>query len=159
MSVRDALAKRASSVCVATRGAPGLARGVTLTSVIGLAIEPPLLGFALACGGRSFGGLLTGDRLGITVLAAGQESIAIQCAARDRGPLAEGLVERDANGTPTVARGAASFRVTVLRQVPAGDHAFIVARIDAAAHTPADPLLYYDRGYRTVHVPLLERTA
>jgi flavin reductase (DIM6/NTAB) family NADH-FMN oxidoreductase RutF len=147
MNLREALSRMASSVCVATAGPPGHAHGVTLTSVVGLAVDPALLGFALMKRSRMLAMLQPGSRLGIAVLAEDQQGLATGCATPGRGPVAEHLLDRDARGTPIVASGAAAFRLRVVQCVPAGDHAFVVASVEESRAGRSAPLLYFGRRF------------
>lgn len=147
MNLREALSRMASSVCVATSGPPGHAHGVTLTSVVALAVDPPLLGFALTTRSRMLAMLRPGSRLGIAVLAEDQRGLATACATPGRGPVAEHLLDRDADGTPIVEASAAAFRLRVLHRVPAGDHAFVLASVEDSRASRSAPLLYFGRRF------------
>jgi flavin reductase (DIM6/NTAB) family NADH-FMN oxidoreductase RutF len=139
----------ASSVCVITYDRSDAVHGITVTSAIPLSLDPPLMGFALAKRGGSLRQLVPGTRFGLAVLGEAQQATAMRCAASPRGPVEEQLVDRDAHGTPVLRNGAAAFRLVVEEPCDAGDHVFIVARIESGQAGRALPLLYFDRDYST----------
>ena len=152
MVLREALSRMASSVAVLTAGDTGRARGVTLTSFVGLSLSPPLAAFACNSASRMLATLSPGDMAGITVLAHDQEDVARRCAAPDRGTLAESALVRDA-GIPFIGGGIARFALRLVSRQLTGDHTLVVCEVLDAAAPAGLPLIYHHRHYGSLASP------
>ena len=146
---KDAMSRLAASVCVATvdNGIEG--RAVTITSLISLSLEPPLVAFALSNKSRTRTLLRKGVPVGISVLRADQRDLAARHAARDRrrGRLADAGHFQAWNGVWVVEGSNAWLASRMTGQVSVGDHTLYVLEVDRAGSRRGTPLVYVDRGY------------
>jgi flavin reductase (DIM6/NTAB) family NADH-FMN oxidoreductase RutF len=82
-ALRAAFSQYATGVAVATTGAPGgHPVGMTINSFSSVSLDPPLILWCLQLESASLGAFTTADHFAINLLAAGQERLARQFAAR-----------------------------------------------------------------------------
>lgn len=145
---RAVMANHAASVAVLT-AADGLSiRGVTLSSLISLSLDPPLVLFALRRG-SSMLSLLDRDPFGLTILGDSQRHIAEALARPDRPAVPARWLDcsqgrRDA---ATIAAGAVQLTAVPFGRWDAGDHVCIAARVLSAESSGRSPLLHFRRDY------------
>jgi flavin reductase (DIM6/NTAB) family NADH-FMN oxidoreductase RutF len=140
-----------ASVAVVTVDLGGQRVGLTVASLVSLALEPPLIGFAIRRDAALHELLREARELAVSVLAAGQEHLA-QHFARGVPPIAlwEAIpLREDAEGPPQLADAVAWLRGRVTDELPTGDHTFFVARVEAAEPGPphARPLVFHGQAY------------
>src|SRR5262245_44972514 len=144
---REAMAAVAASVAVLTAEVGRDIRGVTISSLISLSVDPPLVLFALKHDSTMLGHL-DRRRFGIAILAESQHRIAHHCAAGGRPPLpAAWLSARGDGAAPTVHGAAATLDVALFAKWRTGDHVVVAARVRRACVTAARPLIYHRRAY------------
>ncbi|WP_044890881.1 flavin reductase family protein [Myxococcus hansupus] len=141
---RDAMARWASGVAVvAVRDAEGL-RATTVSSFSSLSLEPPLVVVALSQASRTLTRVEAAGGFTLSVLSSAQRSISVKCA---RGELDAHLFDDDA----FVRDSLMGLSCVVHGLHRHGDHTLIVGRVTRLHEgRPQEPLLYWERGYRTV---------
>ncbi|WP_043711767.1 flavin reductase family protein [Corallococcus macrosporus] len=141
---RDAMAQWATGVAVvAMRDAEGL-RATTVSSFSSLSLEPPLVVVALSEASRTLKRVEATGRFTLSILSAAQRSISARCA---KGELDEALFDADAFVRDSLV--GLSCQVHGLHRH--GDHTLIVGRVTRLHEgRRQEPLLYWERGYRTV---------
>jgi flavin reductase (DIM6/NTAB) family NADH-FMN oxidoreductase RutF len=150
---RQTMANVAASVAVVTADVDGSVHGVTISSLISLSLDPPLVLFAL---NRSSSMLrhLAQSCFALTVLNAQQREIAAALARRDRPPVAPQWLTRVAEpGSHSVAvirDGAAWVAAKFERACPVGDHVIVIGHVLQAAGGRMPPLIYHRRSYGSV---------
>lgn len=149
-ALRDALARVAGAVSVlATRDGDGY-RGLTLTSLTSVSLEPPLV-------------LVSLDRLAQTrdlVLESGGFSVSVLSRAHDfladrfsgRAPVVDRSWREVSHfltpgGLPVLEGSLAWFECRVAQVHEAGDHDLVVGAVEACGTGPGDPLLLWDREF------------
>jgi flavin reductase (DIM6/NTAB) family NADH-FMN oxidoreductase RutF len=148
---REVMRRYPVGVTVATVEVRGTRLGLTLASLVSLALEPPLVGISVARQAafhellREAGGfaasLLAGDQLGLAQhFARGVPPIAmwqgIEVREGPRGPLLEGAV--------------GWLECELAGEVAAGDHTFFLGRVERAeSEDGRPPLLRLGGDYRT----------
>lgn len=141
----------ASSVAVVSLPETHFYVAVTISSLAAVSMTPALVSFCLSDSGSMAKKLRPGVRVGISLLAAGQEAVARRFSAPGRPP-AEWREEHD------VARwhdallfdGSSAWLVAdVLDAKQVGDHLLFVLSVVAARAGVAKALTYYDRDYGT----------
>jgi flavin reductase (DIM6/NTAB) family NADH-FMN oxidoreductase RutF len=148
---REVMRRYPVGVTVATVEVRGTRLGLTLASLVSLALEPPLVGISVARQAafhellREAGGfavsLLAGDQLGLAQhFARGVPPIAmwqgIEVREGPRGPLLEGAV--------------GWLECELVAELAAGDHTFFLARVERAESGDGrPPLLRLGGDYRT----------
>ncbi len=141
---RDALARWASGVAVlAVRDAEGV-RATTVSSFSSLSLEPPLVVVALSQASRTLQRVEATGGFTLSVLSAAQRSVSVTCAQGE--PDARlfddaAFVQDSLVGLSCVVHGLHRH----------GDHTLIVGRVTRIHEgRQQEPLLYWERGYRTV---------
>jgi flavin reductase (DIM6/NTAB) family NADH-FMN oxidoreductase RutF len=133
---------------VAATGSEGPA-GATANAVCSLSIEPMLMLACLDRGSRTLLAVQAANRFGISVLHAGQESIARAFATK--APVADkwdGVSWSERHGIPAID-DALAFVACDLRDVIAGgDHVIVTGEVTALETSAGDPLVFHDGEYR-----------
>ena len=149
--LRGVLRRFPSGVTVVTVDAGGQRLGLTVSSLVSLSLDPPLVGLAISREAAMHELLREAGGFGVSLLAAGQEWLA-QHFARGVPPIAmwHGVATAEgASGAPLLA-GALGWLECALRwDADAGTHTFFVGevlRAEAGANAP--PLLRLGGEYR-----------
>ena len=136
------------SVCVVSVDAEGRRRGVTVSTLVSLSLDPPLVGFAVADGEPLLELLPEAGGCVISLLAGGQGWLAEHFVEGAR-PVAmwHGLgAEPGASGAPLYV-GALGWLECALRDsIPVGSHTFFVCEVKRLEAGPEAPALLRTRG-------------
>ncbi|MFD8338262.1 flavin reductase family protein [Streptomyces solisilvae] len=134
-------------ICARVDGKPV---GMVASSLgTGVSFEPPMILFSAQLGSTTWPRLREQPRLGVTILARGQEAACFQLASRSRARF-EGLDITDGKGGALfVSGGAAFFECEVAAEVPAGDHGVVLLKVLRAADDPGvSPLVHHRSALR-----------
>jgi flavin reductase (DIM6/NTAB) family NADH-FMN oxidoreductase RutF len=140
--LRALLGRVPTGVAVLTVDASGQRLGLTIGSLVGLSLEPPLVGFALAKEAAMHELFREAGGGALSLLAAGQDWVA-QHFARGVPPIAmwHGIAtEPGASGAPLLVGALGWLECTLREELPAGTHTFFacdVARIEVGVDAPA----------------------
>lgn len=152
---RSAMGRFATGVTVVT------ARGrhphaMTANAVTSVSLDPPLLLVCLDQDARVHDAVLEDGRFGVSVLGVDQLRISDWLATRGRplvGQLSQvPIIIGEVLGLPLVAGSLVRLECEVEAAHPAGDHTVVIGAVrglDAGAG-PADPLVWFGGGYRTL---------
>mgnify|MGYP001202541297 CR=1 FL=1 len=144
----------ASGIAVATTASAGAYRGITLTAVMPVALDPPIIALALASDGEFLGVLQDAGRCALHILDRDQEFLAERFAGRAPVPDRRfaGIPHRVVDGLPVLEGVLAWVAGAVLRSEPWGDHVLVLLRVEGGAvHADTDdPLLSYEGRYRAL---------
>ncbi|MBB5774397.1 flavin reductase family protein [Nonomuraea jabiensis] len=153
----EAMAQLAAGVAVVTVRDGRDDLGVTVSALMSVSLEPPLLLVSLASGGYLNEVLLRQDRWAASLLSSGQAAIASRFATAGR-PSARLLLA----GTPhhrgthsgalVVEGGVAALEAETTTVVPAGDHTLFIAAVLAVPYVEPSlqPLVRLRSRYRPV---------
>lgn len=125
-----------------TVDASGQRLGLTVSSLVGLSLDPPLVGFAVSREAALHELLREAGGCAISLLAAGQEWLA-QHFALGVPPIAmwHGIAtEQGASGAPLLAGALGWLECGLREEVAAGTHTFFVcdvARVELGVDAPA----------------------
>jgi flavin reductase (DIM6/NTAB) family NADH-FMN oxidoreductase RutF len=148
-SFRHAFRQLAATVAVLTVvGRDGRPRGMTVTSMCGLSVEPPTLLVCIDRAARTHRDLMASGWFGLDILAEHQHAIAARCARTGSEKIlaADWLAEPSADGLPHLAGSVVRLGCSIDAIHPASTHDIVVGRvrtIDVDAR-PDEPLLYHD---------------
>ena len=151
---KNALASWASGVSVVTTKARGLLYGLTVSSFSSVSLVPPLVMVCLSNRNRLPLMIQDGNHFGISILSLDQQDASGYFASSGREPT-DGFVEIDGewseSGVPVV-KNAAAYVVCKLHDTSEqGDHTLIIGEvIEAKSRQGAEPLIYFNRGYRKI---------
>jgi flavin reductase (DIM6/NTAB) family NADH-FMN oxidoreductase RutF len=145
---RTVMTHHAASVAILTVADGPSVRGVTLSSLISLSLDPPLVLFALHRG-SSMLPLLDRGPFGLTVLSDSQRHIAEALARPDRPAVPTCWLECPKRGSEaaTIAAGAVQLTAALLGRWNAGDHVCISARVLSGTSNERSPLLHFRRNF------------
>lgn len=137
-------------VIVTLRAADGRLVGLTASSFNSVSLEPPLVLWSLAHASSSMPALAAGTHYAINVLAAGQQALAQQFAARGVDRFAGVAFTEGVAGAPLIAGAAATFECFNRSRYVEGDHVIFVGEVERCSHRPgAAPLLYHGGRFYT----------
>lgn len=150
----EAMAQLAAGVAVVTVRDDRDDLGVTVSAIMSVSLEPPLILVSLASRGYLAEVLLRQDRWAASLLSSGQAAMASRFALPGR-PSARLLVagaphHRGAeSGALIVEGGVAAVEAETVQVLPAGDHTLFIARVLAVPYvSAAQPLVRLRGRYR-----------
>ena len=140
-----------AGVSVVVADVDGRRAALTVSSLVSLSLDPPLVGISIAQQASLHELLRGADEWAVSILAGGQEHLA-QHFARSIPPLVlwNGIDAREDD--PRLLAGAAGWLVArTVAEHPTGDHTFFVGEVLAVEEgTAADSLTYVHRYYKAV---------
>ena len=140
-----------AGVSVVVAEVDGRRHGLTVSSLVSLSLDPPLVGISIAHQASLHELLRDAGEWTASLLAGDQEGLA-QHFARSVPPIAlwNGIGVRDDD--PRLLTGAAGWlKARTVDELRTGDHTFFVGEVtDVEEGAAADSLTYVHRGYRPV---------
>jgi len=147
---RAALARWASGVTVVTADAPGGPVGITAASFSSLSLDPPLILLCIDRGAYSHDGLVGAPGFAVHVLSREQEDLSVRFSRPGNEKFSHGDWSPGAFGAPILPLGVARLACAHHVALDGGDHTILVGRVTGAEVGDASPLVYWDRGYRSI---------
>jgi len=129
--LRALMSRVPSSVAVVTVDANGQRLGLTVSSLVALSLQPPLVAIALSRQAAMHELLREAGGFAVSILAAGQERLA-QHFARGVPPIAmwQGIpVEARASGAPLLAGAIGWLECRLDNELPVGTHTLFVGEV------------------------------
>ena len=126
--------------------------GVTISSLVSLSLDPPLIGISVGKQASLYELLRNAGSFSVSLLGDGQEDLALRFAA-GRPPIVhwDGVAVRQGLYAPLVEGALGWIEATTLAEADAGDHTFFIAKVDAVERGPAQSaLMYRDRSYHAL---------
>jgi len=150
---RQALGMFATGVTIVTaRAQDGTLVGLTANSFNSVSLSPPLVLWSLAQKAGSMAAFSRGAHYAINILAADQQALALQFAAKDVDRYVGVEFQLGQNGAPLLAGTAASFECFNRSQYEEGDHVIFVGEVERCSHRAgASPLLYHGGKFYAEH--------
>ncbi|WP_051742019.1 flavin reductase family protein [Streptomyces xylophagus] len=148
---RAAMARFPSGVVVVTTCcADGTPRGFTASSFCSVSLEPPMILVCLANSADSAPTFESCDRFAVSVLAPAHRPLAVRFATKGTDKFAADGLRVSPAGLPTVDRALSELDCTPHARHPAGDHTVLIGRVTGVRLGEGSPMVYYDRGFRTL---------
>jgi flavin reductase (DIM6/NTAB) family NADH-FMN oxidoreductase RutF len=147
--LRAVMGRFPAGVAVVTVDLEGQRVGLTVASLVSLSLEPPLVGVAVRRDAALHELLREAGTFAVSMLAAGQESLA-QHFARGVPPIAlwERIELRDAPGPPQLEGAVGWLTCRMTAEHDTGDHTFFVGEVEAAEPGPGErPLVFHAQSY------------
>ena len=149
-----ALMRRApTSVAVVTVDTGREKLGLTVSSLVSLSLDPPLVGVSIAQEAAMHELLREAGGFAASLLAGGQEWLG-QHFARGVPPIGmwHGIeTEEGARGTPLLAGALGSVECRLVSEHAVGDHTLFVGEVESVRlGASAPPLVYHLGGYRAL---------
>lgn len=147
---RAAMGNVAGGVVVATTQDDRGPHGTTVSAFTSLSIEPPMVLVALDVRSSLLDRLGVGSPLGVNVLAAHQDQVALRFATKGHDRFADVGWSSD-HGAPALDDRHAWIAGRVARLVEGGDHVVVLVDVVHAAAGEQAPLTYWQRTFGTHH--------
>lgn len=148
---RAACAQFATGVAIATvRAADGTLHGLTVSSFTPVSAEPPLI---LICVDSSCSVLPVfrqSPKFAINILADSQQELSVAFSAKPEARFEGVEWTTGDSGLPLFPAALAQFECAADRFIEAGDHAILLGRVEAVTVNRGNPLLYFNRSYRSL---------
>jgi flavin reductase (DIM6/NTAB) family NADH-FMN oxidoreductase RutF len=152
MELRAVMRTFPSGVAVVTVDLEGERIGLTVSSLVSLSLDPPLVGLAVSRQAALHELLRRAGSFGVSLLGEGQEELATRFS-RGVPPIAlwTGVEVREGPGPPLL-EGSLGWLVCETRaEHSAGDHTLFVGEVvSAEAGAPGRPLVHLDRRFVAV---------
>jgi len=151
---KDALARLASGVAIISCWDGATPRGLLVSSITGLSIEPPRFLFCVRKEASSHDALLASGACGIAILADEDEDEALRFASpaqaheRFTDPRWDLTIAR----APRLNAGLTSAACVIDQTLDAGGHTIVLVTATQVTTRAAAPLVAYDRALRTLSV-------
>jgi len=128
-------------------------QGMAVSSFTSVSLDPPMVLVCVAHTSTTCPSLARAARLGISVLAAGQEQACRQLSARGDGDRFAGLDWHATTDGAVLLDGASAwFECSVAQQTLAGDHDIVVLRVhDFDGNHAVTPLVFHGSRMRQLH--------
>lgn len=153
-SARELFRRVAGGVTViTTRGPDGRPRGMTVSAVTTLSLEPPLLIACLSAGSHTLEAIRAHGAFAVHLLHAEQSALAESFAGRTGKTGAArfaGVPFRWTRDVPVLTRSLARAVCVLEDERRYGDHSVVVGRVVQHAEDDGEPLIWHDRGFRTL---------
>ncbi len=141
-----------AGVSIVVADLDGMRHGRTVSSLVSLSLEPPLIGISIAQSASIHELLRSADTWAVSVLAGGQDELAQRFARSGVPPLVlwDGVDVRDDD--PRLIEAAAGWMTArTVETVITGDHTFFVGSVESVEEGNAPTSLsYVYRGYRSI---------
>jgi flavin reductase (DIM6/NTAB) family NADH-FMN oxidoreductase RutF len=132
---RSVLGHAPTSVVVVTGcDSSGHPVGITIGSFVSVSLDPPLVGFLPGLSSRSWQAIRESGRFCVNVLSASQEELCWKFAKEGDDKFAGVAHTTSALGNPVLADCIATIDCTIEAEHEAGDHWFVVGRVDSMSH-------------------------
>lgn len=126
--------------------------GVTVSSLVSLSLDPPLIGVSIGKEASCYELLRASGRFAVSLLGSEQEEIARRFAA-GYPPIVhwQGVPTREGTAAPLIEGALGWIEARTRAEHDAGDHTFFVADVLAIEHGPArHALVYRESDYHAV---------
>ncbi|MCW2800844.1 MAG: flavin reductase [Aeromicrobium sp.] len=147
-SFRAAMGNVAAAVSVVTVLEDGQPHGTTVSAFASLSMDPPMLLVSLDNTSTLLSRLREGLLVGVNVLDARQDQIALRFARKGSDKFADVPWQLE-DGAPALRDRHAWVAITVARLVEAGDHTLVLGDVVAADVSTDAPLTYWQRTFGT----------
>ncbi|MGI8988671.1 MAG: flavin reductase family protein [Bryobacteraceae bacterium] len=146
-----ACSRYATGIAVITVLDPeGVAHGMTANSFTSVSLHPPLILVCVDHAAAILAHFRAGSHMGINVLSESQQHLSAHFARP--GDNRFGKVEwyPGETGIPLLPLVLATFECSIVNAVESGDHTIFICEVRHAWSGDGNPLLYFNRGYRTI---------
>lgn len=148
---RRVCAQFATGVAVATvRAGDGSPHGLTVNSFTSVSLHPPLVLICVDHRSSVLPHLRAAEYFALSILHEGQESVSNAFAVKPEGRFEGVSWEPAPHGSPLLMDSIGVFECRRSQLIDAGDHAILIGLVTHSECHAGKPLLYFDRGYRTI---------
>lgn len=108
--------------------------GITIGSFTSVSLDPPLVGFFPGTSSRSWASIRESGRFCVNVLAGSQDELCWTFAKEGDDKFANISWTPSQGGSPVLPGVIASIDCAIESETPAGDHVFVLGRVEALDH-------------------------
>jgi flavin reductase (DIM6/NTAB) family NADH-FMN oxidoreductase RutF len=150
---RDVMARLPAGVVVVSSRLDGEYRGMTVSSLVSVSLEPPMVLVGLERESATHAAAVQARAFNVSLLTRSQEFIADRLSGR--APTIDKAWRMlphhlGKNGIPLVDGCAAWLECRLVAVHEAGDHDILLGEVDAVAGGSGDPLVLWDRAFWTL---------
>jgi flavin reductase (DIM6/NTAB) family NADH-FMN oxidoreductase RutF len=153
MEQRSLFRRWPAGVSIVVAEVDGHRHGRTVSSLVSLSLEPPLVGISVAHSASIHELLRGAETWGVSVLAGGQDELAKRFAMSGVPPLIlwDGVDVR-VDDPRLIAGDAGWLTARTTETLVTGDHTFFVAEVEKAELAPgnAPPLVFHGQSYASL---------
>ncbi len=147
---KEALAQLASGVAIVSCWDGATPKGLLVSSITGLSVDPPRFLFCVRKEASSHDVLVRAERCGVAILAAHDEAEALRFASSSLSherfaPEAWRLTD---GAPPTYQGGLSTTTCTIDQRIDTGTHTVFIATAAAVTLAPGQPLVAHDRSFQ-----------
>lgn len=153
-ALRTALAAYPTGVVALAAEIDAQPVGMAVNSFTSISLEPALVAVSVARTSRTWQRLAVADRIGLSVLAADQESVSRRLSARDGDRFGDIDLHRAPGGALLVEGAALWLQAEQHATLDGGDHEIVLLKIVDVAHFDrVEPLVFHRSRYGAVLAP------
>ncbi|WGR97805.1 MULTISPECIES: flavin reductase family protein [unclassified Bradyrhizobium] len=151
---RQAMRNLASGVAIVTTGAAVRRRGLTVSSVTSICMEPPCLLVAINASSETHDAIFANNSFGVSFLCSDQEDLALRFGGRDGAKGVHRFVSAQWNqgilDVPLLQSAMFTLECILHDHKRIGTHTIFVGRIVATRPGQGDPLINFRGTLRTI---------
>jgi flavin reductase len=151
---RQAMRNLASGVAIVATGTDADRRGLTVSSVTSLCMEPPCLLVGINSTSDTHEAILANGRFGVNLLGSGQHDLALRFAGRDGAKgvyrFESALWEQGFLNVPILGTAIGALECVLHQHQMVGTHGLFIGRIISTRGGRGDPLINFQGALRTV---------
>jgi flavin reductase ActVB len=146
---RNAMSEFASGVTVVTTNSPeGAPVAFTASAFSSLSLDPPLVLVCLEKKADSHPAFEQAEQMAISILAAGQDDVAMRFATRGTDKFAGFESEPgEVTGLPLVPGALVHLECRIADRLPGGDHTILVGEVLTANTHRREPMIHHNRRF------------
>ena len=150
-ALRTALASYPTGVVALAAEVDGQRVGMAVNSFTSISLDPALVAVRVARTSRTWPQLAVADRIGLSVLAAHQESVSRRLSARDGDRFGDVELHHADGGALLVEGAALWLQAEPHTTLDGGDHEIVLLKIVEVAHFDrVEPLVFHRSRYGAV---------
>jgi flavin reductase (DIM6/NTAB) family NADH-FMN oxidoreductase RutF len=149
---KEAAKRFASGVTIVTVSTGDQPHGMTASAFSSVSLEPPTVLVCLEKTSQTRAMVTEAGTFVVNVLSSDQGDIARSFALPGMKSFTEHVHREGIDGAPVLDGAIAWFECKVSTIIDGGDHDIFLGDVIACGFQTGDPLLYYDRSYRSLHV-------
>jgi flavin reductase (DIM6/NTAB) family NADH-FMN oxidoreductase RutF len=136
---------------VTTVGPDGAPHGLTMSAVIALSLSPMQFLISVDRDATTLPMIRQSGQFGINFLNKSQQDIALRFASKSSDKFTSVKHRFSAQGAALIDDAVSSVVCDVHAIIPGGDHEIVIGDVVAIEHFGGEPLVYFNRGFHTVH--------
>jgi flavin reductase len=151
---REAMRNLAAGVAIVATGTEMGRRGLTVSSVTSLCMDPPCLLVGINAGSETHNAILGSGRFGVSLLGSGHQDLALRFAGRDGAKGADrfdaGHWDQGFLGVPLLRTAICTLECMLHSHQAVGTHGLFIGRIVATRGGEGPPLVNFQGELRTL---------